>query len=97
MNVAEQKISSYIIDNKSKLINYCYFITKVKEISLDIYQDTYIKALKFINRLNDSNIFEPFLFAVLKYSSWKYLKERNRKVSYEYIENLKNYSYNECF
>lgn len=58
------------------LLRFSFMLTRNKELSLDLCQDSYISAIKKITTLKDPKQFKQWLFRILKNNFYDYKKSK---------------------
>lgn len=72
-----------------KLYRLAYAITKNKEDSMDIVQDSFISAFAHINNLRNINAFDAWIFQIVRNNAKKHLNMRKNMVDLHDDENEK--------
>lgn len=70
---------------KDEAFRYVYLITKNREISEDIVQESFILCFRNIKKLKNPDKFKSWFFKILTRTSWKALKTNSRVIPVENI------------
>lgn len=66
MNVAEQSFESMVHAYSKDLYRYGYWLSRDKEIAEDLVQETFLRAWRAIDSLNDAKAAKSWLFTILR-------------------------------
>ncbi len=76
---------------KIPLFNLIYSLTKDKEVTADLIQDTFLKIIRNINQLKSIDKVEFWIYRIATNTTLNYFKKNNRYIGYEFdFENLSN-------
>lgn len=77
----EKKIYDHVVENQDKIYRLAYGYAKNRDDSLDIVQESIIKAIKYQNNLKDHNSLNTWFYKLLVNTSIDFLR-RNKKIVY---------------
>lgn len=90
MQEAEKKILiDFIKENQDKLYRIAFSYTKEKDASLDIVQESIVKALKNIYKLENTEYLKTWFYRILINESLQYIKKNKKLITYD-IQDLEN-------
>lgn len=76
----EKILENYLESNSDKLYRLAFVYVKNKNESLDILQDSIVKAYKNINKIKDMKALEKWINKILINTALDYLRKRSRIV-----------------
>ena len=66
MNVKEQEFESLVLAYSKDLFRYGYWLSRDREIAEDLVQETFLRAWRAIDSLNDAKAVKSWLFTILR-------------------------------
>ncbi|MBW9158815.1 sigma-70 family RNA polymerase sigma factor [Clostridium sp. FP2] len=79
----EEIISKY----DKKIYSFVYNIVRNREEAMDITQDSFVKAIKYIHSYNSGKNFATWMCTIEKNTNYDYLKKKSHNIAASSIEN----------
>ncbi|WLC66162.1 sigma-70 family RNA polymerase sigma factor [Clostridium tagluense] len=79
----EEIISKY----DKKIYSFVYNIVRNREEAMDITQDFFVKAIKYIHSYDSGKNFATWMFTIEKSTTYDYLKKKSHNITASSIEN----------
>jgi RNA polymerase sigma-70 factor (ECF subfamily) len=74
-----------------KIYNFIYFRVNHKEIAEDLAEDVFLKAYQRINKLNEPNAFEGWLYQIARNTVIDHYRSKHQVIALEEVENVIQY------
>ncbi|MBZ9633354.1 sigma-70 family RNA polymerase sigma factor [Clostridium sp. FP1] len=75
------------LENDKKIYSFVYNIVRNREEAMDITQDSFVKAIKYIHSYDSGKNFATWMFTIEKSTTYDYLKKKSHNNTASSIEN----------
>ncbi|MBU3130759.1 sigma-70 family RNA polymerase sigma factor [Clostridium tagluense] len=75
------------LENDKKIYSFVYNIVRNREEAMDITQDSFVKAIKYIHSYNSGKNFATWICTIEKNTNYDYLKKKSHNITASSIEN----------
>ncbi len=83
--VTPKELDALMLRTRTSLSNYIHAMTRQKELTQEIFQDTWLTVVRFLDSYDRDKPFEPWLFRIARNTCLNRFKQLKRKEKKQYL------------